>query len=62
MIDSCHHFKVDILWFSLQLLVELNAPLFTENDLRQTPCELAEQASMYSIAQYLESKMVFYVR
>ena len=41
--------------------MELGAPLFTENDTRQTPCELAEKASMISIAQYLESKMVFCV-
>jgi len=35
--------------------------MFVENNASQTPCEMAEKASMINIAQYLESKMVFYV-
>lgn len=41
--------------------MELGAPLFISNEAGQTPCDLAEGASMTNIAQYLESKMVFYV-
>ena len=45
----------------LQILVAHGAPLFTENTLKQTPCDCAEKAYHSDIALYLESKMVFSV-
>ncbi len=44
-----------------QLLISQNAPLFTENELKQTPCDTAEKSGHTDIALYLESKMVFSV-
>ena len=47
--------------FVRQILVAHGAPLFTENTLKQTPCDCAEKAYHSDIALYLESKMVFSV-
>ena len=46
---------------TLQLLVLRDAPLFSENAQKQTPCDCAEKSGNNNIALYLESKMVFSV-
>lgn len=43
----------------VELLVVHGAPLFSENNDKETPCDCAEKAGHESIAVYLESKMVF---
>ena len=46
---------------TLQLLVLRDAPLFSENAQKHTPCDCAEKSGNNNIALYLESKMVFSV-
>ncbi|KAK2176050.1 hypothetical protein NP493_690g02041 [Ridgeia piscesae] len=45
----------------VEILVAHGSPLFTENTLKQTPCDCAEKSGHGDIALYLESKMVFSV-
>lgn len=43
----------------VELLVSHDVYLFTENNAGQTACEMADKAGFMSMADYLESKMVF---
>ena len=43
----------------VELLVSHSAPLFIENNERQTPCDVATKANFHDIALLLESRMVF---
>jgi len=43
----------------VELLVSHSAPLFLENNERQTPCDVAMKANFHDIALFLESRMVF---
>lgn len=43
----------------VELLVSHDVSLFTENNAGQTACDMADRAGFRSLADYLESKMVF---
>lgn len=48
--------------FIFQILIAHGAPLFIVNKSFETVCDLAEKNRHDDIAQYLETKMLFYVR
>lgn len=67
---NAHCSSIDILLHRLpgmpfcvffQLLVSHDVSLFIENNAGQTACEMADKAGFKSLADYLESKMVFSV-
>lgn len=43
----------------VQALINAGSPLFTENNDKMTPCDMAVKHGHHAIAQLLESKMVF---
>ena len=59
---ALHYAAASGLQRCVELLVNHNAPLFTENVEKETPCDTAEKNGHHDIANYLESKMVFSVR
>ncbi|XP_071941744.1 ankyrin repeat and IBR domain-containing protein 1-like [Antedon mediterranea] len=58
--NTALHYAASAGYLSLvELLLTHGAPLFEENQEKETPCDCAEKSCRYEIASYLESKMVF---
>lgn len=56
---ALHHAALAGLQRCVELLLAHGAPLFTENNDKLTPCDLAMQEEHHNIACLLESRMVF---
>ncbi|KAK3082836.1 hypothetical protein FSP39_006705 [Pinctada imbricata] len=56
---ALHYAAASGLKYCVETLVQYGAPLFTENNDQETPCDSAERGGHAEIALYLESKMVF---
>lgn len=56
---ALHYAAASGLTQCVEILIQVGAPLFLENEDSFTPCDTAERNGHASIALYLESKMVF---
>lgn len=56
---ALHHAASAGLQRCVELLLANGAPLFSENNDKLTPCDLAMKEEHHSIARLLESRMVF---